>query len=109
MADRTQSNGRGFRFRVSDAVAVPLRGMLLRLRRIEGQPSMKQLRKGSKLRLIAPDGSERDITIVDYSTTGGRATQERLDRTGELDIVISPDDALVDDTPVEIGWFATAP
>lgn len=107
MASRNESNG--VRFRVSDAVAVPLRGMLLRLRRVEGRPSMKRLAKGSKLHLVAPDGTERDVTIVDYSATGGRATQERLDRTGELDVVISAEDAIADDTPVEIGWYATVP
>lgn len=98
-----------YMFRVSDAVAVPLRGMLLRLKRVSGQPKMSALKKGSNLRLIAPDGREREVTIVDYSTTGGRATQERLDRTGELDVVISAEDAMRDGEVVEIGWNATAP
>ncbi len=94
------------RFRVSDAVAVPLRGMLLRLKVVEGSPRMSALRKGRPLRVIAPDGDERVVTIRDFATTGGRPTQERLDTFGELDVVVSAEDGLGDDRPIEIGWYA---
>ena len=45
------SKNGSFRFRVSDAVQVPLRGMLLRLRLNEGAPSVKDLAVGRTLRL----------------------------------------------------------
>ncbi len=95
-----------FTFRVSDAVAVPLRGMLLRLKLVDGQASMSDLKKGGQLRLVSPEGDERRVTIKDFSTTGGRATQERLDAYHELDVVIPAEDAVRDDVPVEIGWTA---
>lgn len=107
MADDTTTNGGEVRFRVSDAVAVPKRGMLLRLKRIQGRPDIKRLQPGNGLKLIAPDGATRMTRIIDHSETGGRQTQERLERYGELDVVVPTADALADDNPVEIGWQAT--
>ncbi len=98
----------GFRFRVSDAVYVPLRGMLLRLKLLEGEPDAKRFRKGRSLRLRGPDGEDRVVTITGHSATGGRPGTERLREVGELDVVISTDDGLKDDVPVAIGWEATA-
>jgi hypothetical protein len=98
-----------FRFRVSDAIAVPMRGYLLRLRLLDGQPSLKDLRPGCSLLLRAPDGTERVVRIQDHAVTGGRATQERLERTRELDVVISEADAVAGGRPVEIGWLALGP
>lgn len=99
----------GYRFRVSDAVAVPLRGMLLRLRLVDGRADIRQLRPGDRLKLVAPDGHERVVDIMDWGVTGGRQTQTRLDTTREFDIVISGEDALQGGDPVEIGWHAVAP
>ncbi|MGH7477516.1 MAG: hypothetical protein ACRELD_14715 [Longimicrobiales bacterium] len=100
-------NGGAIRLRVSDAVAVPLRGMLLRLRVLEGRPRIKQFGRGSRLRLQAPHGPERTVEIIDLGVTGGRQTQQRLETVGEVDLMISTDDALRDGDPVEIGWTAT--
>lgn len=94
-----------FRFRVSDAVEVPMRGYLLRLRLMEGTPPVGALRPGRLLRLRAPDGLERLVRIVDYAISGGRVTQARLERTRELDVIISRADALRDGRPVETGWM----
>lgn len=105
MASRQGSREGSFRFRVSDAVEVPLRGWLLRLRLLEGAPALSELRPGHFLRLRAPDGEVRDVRIIDYSITGGRATQARLERTRELDVVISKADARRGGRPIEIGWM----
>lgn len=94
-----------FRFRVSDAVEVPMRGYLLRLRLMEGSPSMSELKKGRFIVLRAPDGEERTVRIQDHAITGGRATQARLERTRELDVIISDEDALQGGRPVAIGWY----
>ncbi|HEX7117756.1 MAG TPA: hypothetical protein VF212_03165 [Longimicrobiales bacterium] len=104
MVSHTGSTGRSFRFRVSDAVEVPHRGVLLRLRLMEGSPSVGDFRPGRYLRLRAPDGAERWVRVLDYAIVGGRATQARLERTRELDVVISSADARRDGRPVEIGW-----
>lgn len=106
MAENTTTAGNRPRFRVSDAVAIPRRGMLLRLRRVAGRPEIRNFKPGRSLTLIAPDGMERVVKIMDLSETGGRQTQDRLDTIGELDLVVDIGSALADDIPVEIGWHA---
>ncbi len=101
--------GGAFRFRVSDSLNVPLRGHLLRLRLLEGTPSMKDLAPGKRIRLIAPSGAGRDVEILGHSATGGRATQERIDTVRELDVVIRAQDAGDGPERVEIGWQVTGP
>jgi len=96
-----------FRFRVSDVYDVPMRGKVLRLKVVEGKPSLKSLKPGDRLKLQSPSGKEREVTIMDYAITGGVQSQARLDATGELDIVVAFDDAVIDGEPVEIGWMAT--
>jgi hypothetical protein len=103
---KKKARGGAFNFRVSDVVEVPLRGTLLRLRLVEGSPSMGDLGPGARLRLVSPGGEAREVSIDAHAVTGGAATQERLDRTRELDVVIG--DA-ADAVPVEIGWSATGP
>lgn len=107
VANMTRQGSRdgAFRFRVSDAVDVPHRGVLLRLRLLEGRPSLDELRPGRRLVLRSPDGEERRVRVQDYSVTGGRATQARLERTRELDVVISRADAYQGGRRVEIGWL----
>src|SRR5690606_27439309 len=102
------SQGSAFSFRVSDVVEVPLRGTVLRLRVAQGKPSMSDLRIGSKLRLRSPAGAERDVTIAAYATSSGKATQARLDRVRELDVLIRDEEATSSD-PIEIGWTASGP
>ncbi len=94
-----------YRLRVSDAVEVPLRGTMLRLKRVEGEPSVDALAPGSTLRLQAPDGETRTVRVKALSVTGGRPTQEKLDRYGQADVLIAPEEARVDGRAVEIGWF----
>ena len=93
-----------FRFRVSDAVDIPSRGFLLRLRLMEGMPSIRELGPGRYLRLRAPDGVERLVRVMDFSSVGGRATQARLERMRELDVIISKADAHRDGRTIQIGW-----
>jgi hypothetical protein len=98
-----------FRFRVSDAVQVPLRGMLLRLRLLEGTPSIKDVAVGRRLRLSAPDGSTREVGIMAHPVTAGKQTQARLERTRELDVLVETDDAVIDGMPADIGWLVSGP
>lgn len=104
------SRARGpFEFRVSDSLAVPLRGHLLRLKLREGTPSMKDLQPGRKLRATSPGGERREITIVGHSATGGWATQDRLDREREVDLVVSQADGGNGASMIGIGWSVTGP
>lgn len=99
----------GYKFRVSDVANVPLRGVMLRLRLLDGEPSIKQLKRGGRLRLRGPDGVDRTVEILGNAATGGKPTQERLDDIGEVDVIVSIEDALKDETPVAIGWEALGP
>lgn len=102
MAD--SPNG-SFRFRVSDTVDVPLRGVMLRLKLVEGRPALSELEPGETIRLVGPDGETRSAEVKALSVTGGRTTQKRLERNRQLDVVISPEEARGTGRPVEIGWF----
>ena len=102
----TQSIMADYRFRISDAYFVPLRGWMLRLKLLEGDFTPKTLKPGSSIRLVAPDGEERVLTVKGLSVTGGRQRKERVDEYREFDLVIPPEDAVQDDRAVEIGWEA---
>jgi hypothetical protein len=95
-----------YRFRVSDAYFVPLRGWMLRLKLLDGSFEPSMLKPGSTIRLRAPDGEERQISVLGLGATGGRQKQTRVDTYGEFDIVISQADAVQDDRPIELGWEA---
>ncbi|MBI4545669.1 MAG: hypothetical protein HY703_10770 [Gemmatimonadetes bacterium] len=107
MARTGVGGGAPFRFRVSDVLDVPLRGTLLRLRLVEGGPRLADLRPGRALRLQGPGGEERVVRILAFSATGGRPSQKRLERTRELDVIISSTDGLGAGRAVQIGWFAS--
>jgi hypothetical protein len=99
----------GFRFRVSDSVEIPLRGHLLRLRLLDGRPSVAELAVGRKLRIVSPSGQEREVTIMGHPVTAGKQTQQRLERTREMDVVVSREDAGSGDSLIGIGWMASGP
>lgn len=96
-----------YRFRVSDAYFVPLRGWMLRLKLLEGDFDPKMLRPGGSFCLVAPDGEERQVTVKGLASTGGRQTNARVEAYSEYDVVISSADAVRDDRTVAIGWEAT--
>ena len=106
---RKKKSAGPFKFRVSDSVQVPLRGYLLRLKLIDGVPALADVAPGKKIRVQAPGGAERVIAIKDYSATEGFPTQEKLERTRELDIIVAPDAGVVDDQEIDIGWTASGP
>lgn len=103
--ERRAAAGSGvYRFRVSDAYRIPLRGYMLRLRLLEGEPGIDALKPGRRLTLRAPDGSKRAVRVLGLSTTFGRPTDEALKTKREIDVVISEADAEGDGRVVGIGW-----
>ena len=98
-----------YRFRVSDSLNVPLRGHMLRLRLLEGTPKMKDLGVGTRLQVVGPEGAARVVEIIGHATPSGRASQQRLERTRELDVVITAADAVRDALPIDVGWVASGP
>lgn len=95
-----------YRFRISDAYFVPLRGWMLRLKLLEGDFNPGSLKPGSSLRLVAPDGEDRVVTVKGLAVTGGRQKKERVEAYREFDLVIPPEDAVRHDRQVDIGWEA---
>lgn len=93
-----------YRFRVSDSYFVPLRGWMLRLKLVAGDFDPSMLQPGHSLRLTAPDGEARTVTVKGLSVTGGFQKKARVDAYGEFDIVIPEEDAMWDDRRVAIGW-----
>ena len=98
-----------FELQVSDSVVVPLRGQLLRMRVTRGFPRAADLAPGRKLRVHAPDGRDRLVHILAHSITGGRFTQQRFDKTREVDLIIPAEDAMLDGATIDIGWTANGP
>ena len=98
--------GTAFVFRVSDVVNVPLRGILLRLGVHEGSPSMGDLAVGKELIVRSLSGAERRVPIIAHALVGGNATQERLDTTREIDVIVRDTG---DSDPIGIGWTARGP
>jgi hypothetical protein len=98
-----------FEFRISDSVAVPRRGYVLRLKLLNGAPALDEVAPGRKLRVRGPTGDERIVVIKDYSATEGKPSQDKLDKFRALDIVVGQDDAMVDGREIGIGWMASGP
>jgi hypothetical protein len=98
-----------FQFRVSDSVQVPLRGYLLRLKLLNGEPQLDDLSPGRRIRIKAPSGRERVITVKDFSATAGFPSQEKLEQHRELDIIVEATEGVVDGEEIEIGWIASGP
>lgn len=96
-----------YRFRVSDAYFVPLRGWMLRLKLLDGEFTPSMVKPGSSIRLVAPDGRDRVVTVKALSATGGFQKKARVDAYREFDVVIPTEDAIRDDVRVAIGWEAT--
>lgn len=95
-----------YRFRISDAYFVPLRGWMLRLKLLEGDFDPSMLKPGSTLRISPPEGEDRTVTVQGLSNTGGFQRKERVDAYGEFDVVIPAEDAFLEDMNVAIGWHA---
>jgi hypothetical protein len=95
-----------YRFRVSDAYAVPLRGWILRLKLLDGSFEPGMLKPGAPLRLVAPDGEDREVSVLGLAATAGNQTRERVDTYSEFDIVIPAEDAVRDGKAVTLGWEA---
>jgi hypothetical protein len=108
MATTNSSSGPAT-FRVLDAMAAPHGGRILRLRLQGGEaPSVKSL-KGARLKAVSPDGEvERTVRVDGFATFGGRPSDERLARTGRVDVHVSDEDG-TDGAPVSLRWEVRGP
>lgn len=94
-------------FRVLDAMDAPHGGHILRLRLQSGEaPAVKAL-KGARLRAVSPDGTaERTLRITGFAVFGGQPSDDRIARTGRVDVHVVADDDR-DGPPVGLRWEVT--
>jgi len=95
-------------FRVLDAMDHPHGGRILRLRLQEGDaPSIRDL-KGARIRATSEDGDVREAVVEGFAAFGGKPSDERLARTGRIDVHVTAAD---ERSGPEIGmqWEVTAP
>jgi hypothetical protein len=103
MATGTAS-GRGVVFRVLDAMDAPHTGRILRLRLQAGEaPPIRALR-GARLTARSPDGRTCTVKVVSFALVGGKPTDERLARSGRVDIHVEEMDG---EGPVSLQWEIT--
>jgi hypothetical protein len=95
------ATGTGLVFRVLDAMDAPHEGRILRLRLQSGEaPSIKSLR-GREMIARSPAGDECRIRISGFALFGGKPSDERIARTGRVDVHI---EELDDGGPVGLRW-----
>lgn len=88
-------------FRVLDAMNGPLSGRILRLRLQSGEaPTISSL-KGSEMIATGPDGQSCRFRVTGFAVFGGKPSNDRLTRTGRVDVHI---EELDDGGPIGLRW-----
>ncbi len=98
------TTGRGQVFRVLDAMDAPHSGRILRLRLESGEPPSIKSLKGAHMVARSPEGEECRIRVEGFALIGGRPSNDRLARTGRVDLHIAEMD---DGGPVGLRWEVT--
>ena len=95
-------------FRVLDALEAPYGGWFLKLRFEAGDaPTIREL-KGANLSVSSPDGATSfDVRVHGFPVFGGHPSDDRLHRTGRVDIHV----VLLDGSRGPIGpkWKVSGP
>jgi hypothetical protein len=88
-------------FKVVDALNAPHGGWILRLRLEDGPaPTIRDLR-GARLRAVSPDGIEREVRVEGFPLFGGRPSDQRLARSGRIDVHVQDED---EGPPIGLLW-----
>ena len=88
-------------FRVLDALDAPHGGRILRLRLEAGEPPTIGDLKGARLEAVSSDGTSRTLRVCGFSITGGCPSDDRLARTGRIDLHVEDEG---DGPPVSLRW-----
>ena len=95
---------RGVNFRVLDAMDAPHFGRILRLRLQSGEaPPIKSI-KGSEMTARSTAGDRCRFKVLGFAVFGGKPSNERLARTGRLDVHV---EELDDGGPIGLQWIVT--
>lgn len=96
-------------FKVLDAMDGPHDGRILRLRLQSGDAPSPRAMKGARFRAVSPDGEvERTVRVKGFAAFGGKPSEERLARTGRIDVHVEEEDG-ADDRSVELQWKVSGP
>lgn len=88
-------------FRVLDAMDAPHGGRIVRLRLQSGEPPSIRALKGARLEATSPDGAASTVLEVrGFVVFGGKPSNERLARTGRIDLHVDE----VSGPPVGLRW-----
>jgi hypothetical protein len=98
------TTGQGTRqptFRVLDAMDGPHGGRIIRLRLQSGEAPTIGTLKAARLRATSPDGkSNTTVTVRGFAVFGGKPSDERLARTGRIDLHVDEENG----PPVGLRW-----
>jgi len=95
-------------FRVLDAMNGPHGGRLLKLRFQSGEAPRTRDLKGATFRADSPDGQKSCRIRVDgFALFGGRPSDDRIHRTGRVDVHISAVDG--DVGAIDLKWEVSGP
>ena len=103
MPSETTTAG-GVVFRVLDAMDGPHKGRILRLRLQSGEAPTVASLKGSEMLATSPDGRQCRIRVDGFAVFGGKPSDDRLMRTGRVDVHV---EELDDEGPVGLRWEVT--
>jgi hypothetical protein len=92
---------RGVVFRVLDAMDGPHSGRILRLRLQSGEAPPVRSLVGSELEAVSPSGSKRRLRVLGFAVFGGKPSDDRLARTGRVDVHI---EELGEGDPIGLRW-----
>ncbi len=95
-------------FRILDVMDGPHQGRILKLRLQGGEaPTIGEL-KGARMKAASPDGTaECELRIVGFALFGGRPSDERLARTGRIDVNVEAADGTA--AQVAARWELVGP
>ena len=94
-------------FKVLDVLDAPHGGRLLKLRLQSGEtPTIRELR-GARMRAQSPDGETTCACAIEsFALFGGRSPDERLARTGRVDVVIASGE---EEDQIGLTWHLSGP
>ena len=95
-------------FRILDVMDGPYGGCILKLRLQGGEPPTIRELQGARMKATSPDGAgECELRIAGFVLFGGRPSDERLARTGRIDVSVEAIDGAMDQ--VSARWQLVGP
>jgi hypothetical protein len=95
------ATGNGVVFRVLDAMDGPHSGRILRLRIQSGEAPRVRTLRGADLIAVSPEGARCRVKVVGFALFGGKPSDDRLTRTGRVDLHV---EELDESGPVGLKW-----